>query len=339
MFAVEISTAVITGKLLIQPLEQAEYNMELGLFISKIISFGMVVIIKNFLSAKEKDSPPILICIASLFIPICTIAVEILFVAASGVNQLSILVTMILLLFVNATAFILFDALATSYHQLLLDQIAKKERQYFMNQCTLMQQTAEDTRKIRHDMVNHYIVLQELIESEDTYNAKEYLSNLIRCEKRLRCIYSQTGNIVIDSIINYKLSTVKDEITDMDIDITVPTELSMPMTDLSIILSNLLDNALTALKNTTTRKSLKIQIVFQKDMLAITISNTFNGETHYLNGELVTSKSDNVKHGFGLKNVQSIADKYDGLVNIKHDSTLFTVDLLLYLNSVKDRCE
>lgn len=331
MFIAEMLAVAITGKILIGILEQGNYNLVHGIFISKILAFGMVIVIKNILEVRGKDSPPIAIFVASGAIPVCTIAIDIIYVGTPSITKKNVIITLILLMIVNAVAFILFDMLSASYHQLLLDRVAKKERQYFLNQCVLMQQAAEDTRKIRHDIKNHYAVLQEFLQTDDTEKVKEYLATLISSENKLRYIYSQTGNIVVDSIINYKLSVIKDDSVQLDIDNTIPTELPMEMTDLSVILSNLLDNSLMAMSKLKDDKKLIIKLVYEKNMLAITVSNTFDGKVNYINGQLTTLKEDNKNHGYGLKNVKDAIEKYDGLLNVTHDMAMFTVEAMLYL--------
>lgn len=47
------------------------------------------------------------------------------------------------------------------------------------------------------------------------------------------------------------------------------------------------------------------------------------------NKELKTHKSDSAEHGWGLKSVKDIVDKYDGMIDIYENSSMFFVDILL----------
>ena len=70
-----------------------------------------------------------------------------------------------------------------------------------------MQQSDSDLKKFRHDINNHLYVLNSMIK-EDNKEAKKYLEELTGKLKET-CVYSNSGNIALDSIINYKLSEAK----------------------------------------------------------------------------------------------------------------------------------
>ena len=42
-----------------------------------------------------------------------------------------------------------------------------------------------------------------------------------------------------------------------------------------------------------------------------------------------TTKKDNVKHGFGLKSIGQVAEKYDGAMNVSYEDGWFKVKVLL----------
>jgi len=71
---------------------------------------------------------------------------------------------------------------------------------------------------------------------------------LIQKEEKKSVLYSTSGNIVVDSIINYKLRSISDWNVAVTVDIVIPTELPIEIVDLSTILTNLLDNAVQALQ-------------------------------------------------------------------------------------------
>ena len=101
--------------------------------------------------------------------------------------------------------------------------------------------------------------------------------------------------------------------------------------DISTILTNLLDNAVSALKNIKRDKKLNIKIVYRKGMLIISIDNTYDGVVLYENGEIVTTKKDKNVHGKGLINIRKTAEKYNGLLKLSHNENVFTSEVLLYL--------
>ena len=61
------------------------------------------------------------------------------------------------------------------------------------------------------------------------------------------------------------------------------------------------------------------------DELLVRVTNTYNGELDYEDGELVTSKSDKEEHGFGLQNISKIVEKYKGSLDVKAEDGMFVV--------------
>ena len=96
-------------------------------------------------------------------------------------------------------------------------------------------------------------------------------------------------------------------------------------------LFNLLDNAVQALQKTDGKRELKIAMTYRKGMLFIAVKNTYPGKVHYENGEIVTTKEDTESHGYGLKNVESAAEKYDGICQLHHNDVYFDAEVALYL--------
>ena len=109
----------------------------------------------------------------------------------------------------------------------------------------------------------------------------------------------------------------------------VPTELFVEGPDLCIILENLLNNAMEAVRQLTDEKdkwiSLSVRLV--KDVLLITVENPFNGAVASDgSGKLRSSKSGD--HGIGLLSVKRTAEKYAGEISIHHEGGIFQVSAL-----------
>lgn len=330
-FAVDVISVVMLGEVFLDPLGRTEYNNTLGLFVSKVGSFLVVMMVRNMIKIKRKEAPPAFVHIASIAIPVFTIITEVIFLNTKNITQNSVILSMILMMSINAITFILFDTLSSWYNQLLIKQSAEKEREYYYNQCLLMQNSAEDAKRLKHDIVNHYILLNELIASNNTPKAKEYLAQLLQESSQSKRCFVQTGNVVLDSILNYKLSYAKTDDMTIDMEIMIPTELPVEIMDLSVILSNLLDNALDALSKLQQQKELRIRVLFVKNVLVISVINSYDGHLSHTGGELTTTKSDTKNHGIGLKNIKASVERYNGILNIKHDPKYFTAEVLIYI--------
>ena len=194
-----------------------------------------------------------------------------------------------------------------------------------------MQTSTNELRAFRHDLKNQMIGVSELMSAERYEEAKELVGELSG-KLNTKTLYSTTGNIPIDSIINYKLQSAGNEQIRVEAEIAVPEDFWMNISDSITVLGNLLDNALYAERQVEeSERYLKLKVVFDKGRLMIQCANPYVTEVRYEEGEIISTKTDRKEHGFGLKNIEAVAEKYNGCVNVNHKDGVFSVDVLLYL--------
>ena len=112
--------------------------------------------------------------------------------------------------------------------------------------------------------------------------------------------------------------------------IQVPDELSVSDIDLSVILGNLLENAIDAAdRGEQDERFIQFHILCSGQMLAITVDNGFQGEIKKADGRYVSSKPNH--SGLGLRSIEMIADKYEGGVEFTHDPHVFHSSVMLAL--------
>lgn len=116
----------------------------------------------------------------------------------------------------------------------------------------------------------------------------------------------------------------------IEADVKIPEELELSIYDMNIILTNLLDNSMEAVKSVEDKR-IGIYIVYNKNRLQIKIDNLFEGERIKEKGHYVTTKADREGHGYGLKNVAKIVKKYDGIFEIREEGDRFTVEIVLFM--------
>ena len=154
------------------------------------------------------------------------------------------------------------------------------------------------------------------------------MNGSIRTESR----FSDTGDILIDGIINIKLG---DAVRLAGADVICKVKMDrcddIDKMDLNIILGNVLDNAVQALQKCSTEKILKLTVEKKQNVLLIRECNTYSGQISRKYGRFVTSKADKKEHGLGIKNIQRIADKYNGDVYIGYDDKWFNIEIMLFM--------
>ena len=183
----------------------------------------------------------------------------------------------------------------------------------------------------RHDYHNHIQVMKAHLALNQVEELKNYLDKL---DTDLTTVDTmlKTGNIMVDAILNSKISLAKSKNIGITAKATVPEQLKVSEIDLCVIIGNLLDNAMEAcLKQANEAdRFIRVYIGKLKEQLYISVSNSMGGEI-MKNGKTYVSTKDSATHGFGLMRVDRIAEKYDGYINRQHEEGVFATEIMLPL--------
>lgn len=149
---------------------------------------------------------------------------------------------------------------------------------------------------------------------------------------------ANSGCVVIDAIINNRASIANDNNIQFRVDLKIASDLNIQQSDISVVLCNLLDNAIDANKNCIDDRYIDLNIETDRrneNTLLISIENPYAGEIiRTRNGEIKSSKKDYYRHGIGLKSVRQIVEKHKGIMKIDSDNNKFSVHILIF-----DVCE
>ena len=81
--------------------------------------------------------------------------------------------------------------------------------------------------------------------------------------------------------------------------------------DLTVLISNLLDNAIEGSEKCLPEKTIQVLAETQKCCFCFIIRNTSN-PVDIVNNKISTTKSNSYLHGYGLGNIKTILEKYKG---------------------------
>ena len=144
-----------------------------------------------------------------------------------------------------------------------------------------------------------------------------------------------SGNLEIDSVLNYMLQKAEKELKTVDIKVMLPEKIRHSF-DINVLLGNLLENAIEA-AGKTENKYLSIYITLKRGILKVKIENSFEpscilwGEQQRKDMILKTTKPFTDRHGIGLKNVKKIVEKYNGTMAVTTQDGISCVNLILYI--------
>lgn len=290
-----------------------------------IISIILYIVFYYKKSRKTADYDVLL----TVIVPILSIE---LFNALMSINDplwrnISVMVVAI----IDFVAFLSYELMIVYNVRDLEKTILEQENRFYRSQCEIMQKSIEETKAIRHDLNNQLSVLSWLIEEGKDKNAVNQLKALTESVQNAE-VYSETGNLIIDSMVNYKLRNAIFDHIDVDYSASVPENVDIEEMDMAVILGNLLDNAIEAVnKVEPENRRIRISIKLVSNTFLLSVSNTCQRVTQDTNGIFVSTKEDASQHGFGLQNTKRSVEKYHGVLDLRVDDSIFTADVILYL--------
>lgn len=203
-------------------------------------------------------------------------------------------------------------------YQLYINKMEMERTKY----ADMLKESAE-INAVKHDMKNQLIGINKFVIDGDMESFEKYVRSL---NKSIESIGNQvvTGNSMLDYVISSKFSG-KDDII-LVVTGSVGDIKNVENIDLAVLIGNLIDNAIEAVEPIDNREKL-IEFSLSKfeGYQNIIIKNNIENPILTANGELISTKADTSKHGFGLRSVKSIVKKYDGYIKCYEEGRKFCV--------------
>ena len=107
----------------------------------------------------------------------------------------------------------------------------------------------------------------------------------------------------------------------------------MEEADIYALFGNILDNAMEAAGELAQeeKRIISLTVRNERDFLIIEEENYYKGELAFENGLPQTQKSDRTSHGFGMRSIRLLAEKYGGDLKIRAQDGIYTISLLFPL--------
>jgi sensor histidine kinase regulating citrate/malate metabolism len=222
----------------------------------------------------------------------------------------------------------MYNSLSKAFEENAKTAVLEQEKEHYLSQTKLMQDSSEKIQAVRHDMKLHLSAINGYASKIDAHEITNYVNTLLDGIQETET-YSNTGNLAIDAVINFQLKTAREKNIKTEINLLVPSEMRVQDSDIAVILGNILSNAVHAVEHAD-EKIIKLNMGLSKGVLFIKAENTFSDEiTYSSNGEIISGKPEG---GHGLKNIQQAVEKYNGQIDIFHENNHFSVAIMLYAN-------
>lgn len=323
----EIVVSAILGIFELSGVTGSEVELVTLIVLVRLSGFVLAYVSSRYNKGIKKEySIPLIYYLAFTIVLLGTLYMFVALLENENITIQQILLNAIILIAVNVTIVFVDERV---YSSIILEnekKLLQQENNAYVKQMQLISESIESTRIMKHDFKNHLIVLKDISSRNNSEEFEEYVCKLIGNIEG--DIISNSNNLVIDSIINFKISNVYNEQIVFTLDVSVPNVLNVAGHDLTVILGNLLDNAIEASMKTV-EKIIEISISTQKENLVIIIKNSYNGELLLLGGEFKTSKSSEQYHGLGITSIKKTVLQCGGEVEIEYTEEKFIVSVVL----------
>lgn len=300
---------------------------------SKIITISILMIINRVFSIEKKFQWFDLF--TYLVFPIVTVANLYLFIKIGYSYDLSAYAALIL--FVIVALFVLNFLSMYLFKKAVQSTSMKYELEILNSRSQIEQSKYEELVDLnnqlqitRHDIKDHLIYIDHLLAEKNYEGVKQYIEKQQMDLEATKQVVI-TNNRMIDFLINYKLSKHK------DIAFIVSGQLEnlelIDELDLATLFGNVLDNAIEGVQGTS---PMQIEISFSTNgnYQNIICKNSIPSSVLKNNPDLDSSKKNKKMHGYGIKSIRNVVEKYDGLIEFYEENDHFGVQIALPLHRI-----
>ena len=208
-----------------------------------------------------------------------------------------------------------------------MSEAAEKKAVETQNKLLVAQIAAETTQiaadsQARHDRRHHNLVLLEFANNNDIESVREYLGNLVDCDREVWGDVRHCENRTVNTVLTVYERRAKENGISVNISAKASHDLSISPQDLVVVIANLFENAIHATSKLKS-KSRRIDIYIKDSARRLLIkienpckSNLTFDETHW---------------GIGIRSIISAINKYEGMYDFTAENGLFSAKISLNL--------
>ncbi len=305
------------------------------MFTMKLLTYILLSIVKQFFG-NSKKALSIRLFINYLLIPIASFGIMLLTYYTSldaSVDQNTkalFCLSFALMLLGNIFIFRAFNRYSDELYRSTEQKLIISRQSMDLHYYSQIQMIDKKHQTFIHDISHHLKAIGELAKEKKVDNILSIIQDLnIELENNALTIYCD--NPVVNSILSEKKSTAEKNDIDMDIYVE-PGAALIGISDVDVItmLSNLLDNALRAAMDASTKViTVRLYVENEGCFNIVKIENNFTGEIIKNVSGFGSTKVEKGIHGIGIKSVESTAGKYNGYLECFVDDMIFTAVLVL----------
>lgn len=206
-------------------------------------------------------------------------------------------------------------------------RMIRQQEEYRISYAKNIKEQYEEIRRMRHDMKQNLAVISALYREHKYNEANEYAGRVSDNLEKIEMVID-VHNDFINAILNSKLSIASEYgirvicVSSSNID-------GINDIDLCSLLGNILDNAIEAAKHCQ-NGCIEVSIRSEENAVLVIIANTISESVLDKNKELKSTKKNFSCHGYGVKTIRSIAEKYKGTASFYEEGDMFYCQVMMY---------
>ena len=170
----------------------------------------------------------------------------------------------------------------------------------------------------KHDMKHVYEMLGYYIKNHEYTKLSKFIDDKQENINKVPVLI-QTDNEIVNMILNNKIMKAYSHNLNVEFEVSLKKEIFISDCDINDLLSNALDNAI---DYNIENGNIQIKIIQEEAYIYISIKNSTE------NKEMLTKKNI-TDHGFGIKSIKRICNKYNGVMETSLKNTEFTLQITL----------
>lgn len=202
-----------------------------------------------------------------------------------------------------------------------------------------IEENMKESSAFRHEL-NHQLTALECLYQKGDYPGIKVLLDQWKQQLDDQAQTILTKNLVVNTILQEISQKASQRHIAFDVQVALPKDLPIAEQDLCSFLMNMLENALEACQKVEPagRRFIRFRARTFHGLLAIQCENSFIGEIRKdAKGRLLTTKEDVAAHGYGLRQMAKIAEKYHSQLDIQYSTEgSFLVRAALKLPETKE---
>ncbi len=182
----------------------------------------------------------------------------------------------------------------------------------------------KNIRALRHDLANHLMAVKVLAQ-KDSGKAEAYIEDLTKQFREVTAI-DFCENKIADAVLYGKHAEASAAGVSFTVDGALPEDAGIDELDLMSLMSNLIDNALDAAKQTEEKR---VAVSLRKETCAVILKVENSITPGLIVNPKLTTKSDKQMHGLGVGISEGICKKYHGSLSIQSEDGFVEVLAML----------